>query len=173
MSVWLLLGALLAARAEVIDRVVAVVDGQPILDSEVRLEEWMTGLDPASVPFLRDVPRDPLQHAIDAALIRRAASDVALYEPPRDAVRERLERIRLRFDDREEWSAFLAEWGLDEARLEAVVRRRMVVERYLARNLVADPADGGAWRAECEALLAQLRPRVRVRLIPAGEPSAE
>jgi hypothetical protein len=43
----------------------------------------------------------------------------------------------------------------------------MVVERYLSRNLTEDPARRDEWLAACDALLEELRPRFRIRHIPA------
>ena len=94
----------------------------------------------------------------------------ALYQPTREAVAARVEALHATFSDAGGWSAFLVQNGLDEARLSASLKRRMVVEKFLLRTLQASPADREAWLAQCAALLEQLRPRVRIRAVSAGGP---
>lgn len=65
--------------------------------------------------------------------------------------------------------ALLARWGLDERGMSSVLKRRLVVEAYLSRNL-RTPAGDPTWAAECDALVAQLRARVRVRAVPEVSP---
>ena len=63
------------ARAETVDRVVAVVDGEPILASDLALDEALRDIDPSPIPFWR-ASADPLETAIEVVLIRHLASDV-------------------------------------------------------------------------------------------------
>lgn len=163
---WLL--ALGLASAEVVDRVVAVVEGLPVLASEVRLEEAIAPIDPSPVPFWTS-SSDFQRTSIDAVVLRYVAADVALYQPSRDALAERVRALREAFADQAGWSVFLAAHGLDESRIEVIVRRRMIVERFLLRNVQTDPADKGSWLAESAELIAQLRPRVRIRLVAPRE----
>jgi hypothetical protein len=164
---WVLLLGL--ARAEVVDRVVAVVEGLPVLVSEIGLEAAITAIDPSQIPFW--AAADPERTAIDGVIVRYVAADVALYQPSRDAVAERVDALRNTFPDPASWGLFLAAHGLDEARIEVVVRRRMIVERFLLRNVQSNPAERDAWLAECEDLVARLRPQIRLRMIPAREPA--
>lgn len=160
---WLLLPT---ARADVVDRVVAVVGDQVLLASEVRLEGELARLDESPLPFWDPDRGTALQRLLDAAAIRRSASDLDLYEPHDEAVRDRLEALRSRFPRRADWEEFLARWGLDEPGLLAILRRRMIVERYLLRNLQIRPDDREAWLQAAEQLLARLRARYEVRAIP-------
>ncbi|MEQ1571327.1 MAG: hypothetical protein ABMA64_37210 [Myxococcota bacterium] len=150
------------ARAEVVDRVVAVVKGQPVLASDVRLDELLAPFDPAPVPFWT-TGRPAEEVEIDAAIVRWVASDVSLYQPSHEAIAERVAALRAEFGPR--WEGFLADHGLDQERLTLTVRRRMVVERYLLRTLQADPADRAAWTAASEAVLVELRAEIPVRRI--------
>jgi hypothetical protein len=162
---WLLI---VLARAEVVDRVVAVVRGQPVLASDVQVDELLAPIDPAPVPFWTS-GRPAQDIAIDAVIVRSVAEDVALYQPTREAVAERLGALRTAFGPR--WPAFLGAHGLDQDRIELAIRRRMVVERFLLRSLQADPTDRGAWLAEADAVLARLRQEIPVRIVPPrGEP---
>jgi hypothetical protein len=162
---WLLT---VAAHAEVVDRVVAVVGDRPLLASEIAIQADIARIDPSS--RLPPPPADPTGWAIDAARIRAVAEDVNLYDPADDEVRERIDGLRDTFADRGAWTTFLTRRGLDETRLEPMVRRQLVVERYLLRNVQADPSDPDAWAAAVEQFLAPLRERVPVRLVPPSPP---
>jgi len=163
----LLLSHAVAAPPEraLVDRVVASVDRDLVLASEIVLGRELAALDPGPLPFWsRSI--DPTEQRIDATLIRAAASDIGLYQPGATEVQERLETVRAAFVDRNAWQTFLARHGFDELALQEELRRRMVVERFLARNLTNDPAERTAWFASAEALISSLRPRYRIRRIP-------
>jgi hypothetical protein len=174
------------ARAEVVDRLVAVVAAEPLLSSQVRLDRDLAPVDPSPVPFWRMSPAAPeredgppvdVQRSIDALVLRETASDVALYQPTREQLTARIAALAQAFggDDegRDRWETFLATHGLDPQRLESVVRRRMVVERFLLRNLQGSPDDPAAWTAECRAMVAALRARTRIRTVEALESGDE
>jgi hypothetical protein len=164
---WSLLVAV-AAHAEVIDRVVAVVDDRPLLASEIALQADLARLD----PHTKWAPGagDPTAWAIDGARIRSVAERVSLYDPSDEEVRARIEGLRDVFTDRGAWTAYLTRHGLDEIHLDPFVRRQLVVERYLLRNVPADPADPQAWAAAVDAFLAPLRERVPARIVPPATP---
>jgi hypothetical protein len=165
MSWWLVP---VAAHAEVVDRVVAVVGDRPLLASEIAIQAELARRDPSS--RLPPPPDDPTAWAIDNARIRGVAEHVDLYDPSAEEVRTRIDGLSDTFPDRGAWTAFLTRLGLDEPRLEQMVRRQLVVERYLLRNLQADPGDPEAWAAAVESFLGPLRDRVQVRLVPASAP---
>ncbi|MBW1877331.1 MAG: hypothetical protein JRI25_05410 [Deltaproteobacteria bacterium] len=161
----LLLSLFGGARAEVVDRVMYVVEDQLVLQSDVQLNAAINPLDASPSPFWSRPGADPEQQMVDAAILRHLAGNVALYQPSDDEVRTRTEAIRARFLDRASWQVFLEGWGLDERSFRSVIRRRMVVERYLARNLRADPADPEEWWAATTAVLEEVRVRVRIRRV--------
>lgn len=164
-----------AAHAEVVDRLVAVVGAELVLASDIALDAELADVDPSTLPFWRRGQPDARQ--IAAAVIRTAAGDIGLYRPSEEAVRERVLAVRDAFVQRhvaregraEDWDAFLARWGLDEETFAPILRRRLIVEAYLARNLKSS-VDDPAWGAECDALVAQLTTRVRVRIAPGAAP---
>ena len=141
MAAWLLASP---AYAEVVDRVIAA-------------------LDPS---FWDRERRPPVDRLVDAAVIRELAGDVSLYQPSDEALALRMDAIRALFPDRSAWERFLESWGLDEDALRGIVRRRMLVERYLARNVPVATADREAWWQAYDAFVAPLRERYRIRLIP-------
>jgi hypothetical protein len=158
-----------AAHAQVVDRLVAVVGGATVVTaSDVELEVALAPLDASELPFWRH--GDAAERLVDAALLRTAAADIALYQPTADAIRARTDAIHARFASDADWTRFRNRWGLDDAALAVVVRRRMVVERFLQRNLKADPAAEEAWLGEAHALLAGLEGRIPVRRITGESP---
>lgn len=182
---WLVAGALVLALApapaigEVIDRVLAVVDRQVIMLSDVRAAIDL-GLVMASG-----------EPAVLEALVKRALvlAEVARYAPPEpDAadIDERLAGIEARLGI-DAFGAALRRSGLDRQRLRALLRQDALVESYLTQrfSVTAMPTDeqvqayyrerpgefGGAASAEgpSEAVLAVARERLtaerRARLV--------
>lgn len=168
---WILSLTLISASAEIVDRVVADVSGQLILTSDVQLEVLLSERDPLATPFWHPGWHAPIDRLVDAAIVRQASADVGLYDPDREAVVARLQAIKARFPTGA-WAELLAVAGADEAQIEIVVRRRLMVDRYLQRNLLTDPAEIEAWQAEAEQHLIALRRRVRIRKIPPRTPGA-
>jgi hypothetical protein len=153
------------AHAETVDRVVAVVETELVLLSDLRLDAALSPVDAGALPFWREARPLPEDKLIDAAMLRVLAGDLALYQPQDEAVRERLRGVRAAFEAPSAWPAFLEAHGLTEEALAEVLRRRMVVERVLQRNLTANPADPVAWWAELEDFLGGVRARTRVRRV--------
>lgn len=156
-------------RAEVLDRVVAVVEGQPVLSSDVAIAAELARLDPNT--RLPPPNGDVTMWAIDMVVVRSLAESVKLYSPSAREVQERIDGLRSTFPDRGSWTRFLARHGLNEPRLEPMMRRQLVVERFLLRNIQADPDDRVAWNAEAESLLAALRNSKPSRIVPVAAPS--
>lgn len=156
------------ARAEIVDRVIAVVgtEGEQVVTaSDVALEGALAPLDRGPTPFWVGVHDDASERLIEAAVVRAAAADVALYQPSPDEVTARVQAFLERVGDAAARQAFQARWGLDDAGLAVAIRRRMVVERYLTRNLPTPPTDAEAWLAEVHDALEALALRVPVRRI--------
>lgn len=154
------------AQAEVIDRVVAVVEEQLITASDVALEGDILRYDASPVPFWSRRHGDALHRLIDAAVIRELTGDVALYRPTDEQVGARVEAMRDRFDDRARWQAFLSSRGLDEDGLRVLIERRMIVESYLTRNIAIPVSQDDAFVAAVEALLDPVEKRLRIREVP-------
>lgn len=156
-------------EARLLDRVVAVVGDRVITSSDVALEEILFERDPPRVALLRVGGRDALDRLIEAALIRQAAGEVAIYQPSAAEVRERLATLRSTWEDPAAYVLFLSTWGLDEGSLAGMLFTRMVVERYAHRNIgLAAESDGlsaDEARARLDAWLAARRAEVTVRKI--------
>ena len=154
------------AHANVVDRIVAVVEKDLVMHSDVRFEEIVSGIDPSEHPFWSQQRSTPTQRLIDAAVIRKLAGSVSLYSPPPEAVVARLSQIRARFGAEAGWQNFLEFWGLNDVNFARLLRRRMIVERYPNRNLPPSDVQNGDWEREFEALMEQVRGRFRIRMVP-------
>jgi parvulin-like peptidyl-prolyl isomerase len=170
----LLTGAL--TSAQLIDRVLAVVAGEPITLSDV-LGALRFGLVPQAPS-----KEGPTQAALNALVDRQLQLiEVNRYLPPEPteaAMQERLGQIRARFTDEAAFEAALKETGLTVAQLRARVRDNLRIESYLLQRF------GGGYQPSEEELLrfyrandfsrggavrpyAEVRDEVRRRLIEA------
>jgi len=107
----LVLGAM-GARAEVVERIQAVVDGRPLMLSEVRLIEKLQGLDRAGA----------LEALIDEQLMLREASRMAESAVTADDEQRGYESLRARIP---------AASSFPEADLRRLVRRQTAILKYV------------------------------------------
>jgi hypothetical protein len=114
LALWLVLGpAAVIAAAEPIERILAVVDGRPLMLSEVRLLERLRGLTPSAA----------LEALIDEALMFREASRL----PASLATAEDTERAHASLVQRLGEPAGVLEDGLKR-----LARRETAIVKYLA-----------------------------------------
>lgn len=154
--VWMLLAVI--ARAEPVDRVVAVVADEIVLASDAALIRALSSADPEGLSFW-----ERPEAAIEAALIRAAAGDLALYRPERPAVERRVTLVEGALGDEH---PLRSEWNVDRGVLRTLVRRRMVVEAWLLRNVTVPPSADARFAEETAVLLEELGRRLRVRRTP-------
>lgn len=147
----------------VVDRIVAVVGERLVLQSDLDLEQALSPLEDSPVAALMGPSADPLQVVIDRAIIRGLAGNAAIYVPSDTDVRDRVTTIRSHFADDTAWNAFLLVHGLDADRLASLLYSRLVVDRYIERNL--QQAERGA--AAYAEWISHHRARVPIRLVPA------
>lgn len=164
---WLLLLTPPEARAEVADRLISVVGEGLVTQSDLDFERAFAPLDHSPVPAFEAPDADPLQRLEDYRRLRQLAGDLLVFRPPPDAVDARVQAVRDAFLDEARYRAFLTRWGLDEAGLREQVYARLVVERYVERNLgVPAPGDRPEdWVTRYEAWMAPRRaaqPALRV-----------
>ena len=161
----LVLLALFAAhpRAEIIDRILAVVAGDPILLSDA-LAAQRFGL--VEVP---PGTADPMRATIDLLIDRRLQlSEVNRYLPPEptpEQMEARIEAVRSRFPSPAAFDAALAEGGLTMELLTARVREALRIESYRNQRFAValQPTDEE---------LVQVLPLARAGLYRAGTASA-
>jgi len=163
-----MLSAVQTAWAGVVDRIEVVVEDQLVMTSDLAVDSILQRLDDSPSPFWRDPPADPAKRLADAALMRHLASDLAIYQPSQAEVQRRLDALVLgQFENRRAWLQFVEQWGLDEASVRTLLKRRLLVERYLRRNLVVPPEDLELWWSAYERLMATERARARIRFVDA------
>lgn len=155
-----------ARSSPVVERVVAVVDTELVLLSEVRLEAWLADHDTPPLPAWSARQPDPVARAIDQATVHRAAGDVALYRPADDAVARRFEAVRRRFDTRAAWAEALRALGTNEDGVRQGLERRMLAEAWLRQKVPARPAQPEAWALALTRALATVRAQWPARAVP-------
>jgi hypothetical protein len=136
-----LLGLALAApamaqeEAAVVDRILVVVDEDPILESEV---DQVIGLG-----LVERRPEEPdeeyrrrvLKRLIDQRLRFHEIDRFGFGELPIDEVERQFVGFRAGFGSAEEFAARLAELGLDETTLKQLVARQIMVVTYVEERL--------------------------------------
>lgn len=132
-----LMGALCltgAARAETIDRVLAVVAGQLITLSDVTAARDL-GLQ--SSDGAADPVRAVLTKLIDRELMLAEVDRYAPPEPTSEAVDREVQRVRARFPSQAAFDAALARSGIDEKHLRETLRQDLRMRAYLDQRFVA------------------------------------
>jgi hypothetical protein len=139
----LILASLSAAPAQIIDRVLAVVAGEPITLSDVNAAVRLgyVALDAGA--------KDPIQAALTALIEHRLQLiEVNRYVPPEPTpaqIEARLADVRARLGSPEALAAALVETGVNEEQLRAQIRDVLRIESYHRQRF-----GGGAPPAEDE-----------------------
>jgi hypothetical protein len=129
------------SNAVVLDRVVAVVNNQAILASDVEDEVRLSVLDPGRAGLGTLTPKIALEQLISRALIQQQIrqEDAQAVQPSQAEVDARLKEIRrevpacvhLNCASEEGWKAFLAARGLTSERVETYLRYRIQILRFV------------------------------------------
>jgi len=123
------------SAGEVIDRVVATVNGQPILQSDwevaIRCEAF---LDQRPLQFTESSARATLDRLIDQELLRQQIRSFQLKPPDANVLRDRTAEIRSQIagaktDDG--WKAALARYGLTQDEIEARLADQEEILRFI------------------------------------------
>lgn len=165
-----------AGRAEIIDRILAVVEGQLITLSDVRAVTRL-GLEPG-VGEGGDAVRRVLDALIDRQLV---LVEVERYAPPEPApalIERRVKAIHARFPDMLAFVTTLHQVGMTEEHLHRYVRDALRIDAYLQQRFTAtlQPSDdeiAAYYRLHAEdftrdgklAPYAEVRAEARARLI--------
>jgi peptidyl-prolyl cis-trans isomerase SurA len=138
----LLLLSILAGVAyagDVVDRIVATVNGHVILQSDwddaVRFEAFMEGR-PLGQVTDQDRGR-ALDRLIDQELLREQAQGVDAPAPPSEEVNERIDELKAEHDCKTDssWQATLTKYGFNQNELETRVARDMATLRQVEARL--------------------------------------
>jgi hypothetical protein len=146
-----------AYAAEVIDRVLAVVAGELIMQSDVRAGREL-GL--VATGDAADPDRAVLSQLIDRALILDEVERYAPPEPAAEAIDRAFRGVRAKFASDEAFEAALARVGFDEPQLRAVLRQNLRIRAYLDQRFAGDTPERG--EAIIAAWVAGLRGRATI-----------
>jgi peptidyl-prolyl cis-trans isomerase SurA len=126
--------------AVVLDRVVAVINGSVILQSDVTEEMGYAILQPFTVDSARNTPERALQRLIDRDLILQQMQTAQTVTPPTpEEVQQRITQLRGLIPDCVQyhcqtdagWLAFLQAKGLTEKEVEAHWAQRMLILSFI------------------------------------------
>jgi len=150
------------------DRIEVVVGDRLVTHSDIALErELLARGDGIMADYYAGMSvRDTL---VDATILRTLASDLEMYQPQSEQVRERLEKIKETWFEPAAYADFLLTYGLTENRLEGILYSRLVVERYVERNAPKVEGPPEAVRTAYHEWMAERRTRLPVRLINTSE----
>ena len=133
-GVCLLLLIAVPARAEIIDRVLAVVGGQLITLSDVTAARDLRLVPPEQTA---DPIRAILSKLIDRELVLAEVERYAPPEPTAEAVDVEVRRVRARFDSDAAFDAALTRSGMDEKHLRETLREDLRIRAYLDQRFSA------------------------------------
>jgi len=108
--------------------------------------------------------KDVSRWLVDMAIVRALAGDVRVYEPTRQDVADALERFAESFGDAATYRQFLERSGLSQERLQSLLTTRLIVERYIQRNVGLGLADAEL-AARFDVWIAERRQQVAIREI--------
>ena len=160
---WSSLAAAEGPSSDVVDRIVAVVGERLVLQSDIQLELALSELHPGELSQLQPPQIDPIQTAVDRAILRGLAGNAPIYAPSDAQVQTLIATMAARFPTAEAWERFLLLNGLDADRIASLMYSRLVVDRYLQRNL--QRVSGESDRTSYDAWMAMHRVRTPVRLV--------
>ena len=124
-----------AARAEIIDRMLALVGGELILLSDANAAVKFGLIEVRSIADENDL-RSALNALVDRQLQLFEVNRYLPPEPPAPAVAARLEAVRARLGEAG-FRAALAETGMTEAQVQSRIRDNLRIESYRAQRFGA------------------------------------
>jgi hypothetical protein len=127
--------------APIIERILAVIAGSIVTLSDVHAAIRLGLVDPGAAV---DPVAAALEQVIERSLMLIEVERYAPGEPDQEAVSARLRELHARFATDEARQRSLAAYGLTDARLAAIARDELRLERYLAQRF----ASGGVARDE-------------------------
>lgn len=126
--VWL--GSVRPARAEIVDRIVAIIDREVVTLSEAEQAIAIARVRSGERPALVDV----VERLIEARLVEREVERFSDEPVPTELVDAAVEELRSRFEDDESFLSALGKSGLTQESLRSELRRQLSISRYLERR---------------------------------------
>jgi peptidyl-prolyl cis-trans isomerase SurA len=136
LALWIIGSGVIASGGEVIDRIVAIVNGNPLLQSDVELELHFQELAAGrAVPqsFSAEQKRAALEQLIDRELIREEMEHTEMPAVPDTQIASHIEDIRKQYpgvDKAGVWNSILAAHGMS-----AAVLQQEIVEQVQSLRL--------------------------------------
>jgi hypothetical protein len=124
------------AAAEIIDRVLAVVSGAVIMQSDVLAAFELGVLAPGTTD---DPMAAVLSQLIDRQLILAEVDRYVPPEPSADAIERAAQEVRARFATAAAYESALARSGMGEARLRRMLRDELRIRTYLDERFAVPP----------------------------------
>jgi hypothetical protein len=123
------------ASAEIIDRVLAVVGGVVITQSDATaaFELGLVSIGPTDDPLAT-----ALSKLIDRQLMLTEVERYAPPDPPEEAVDRLVESVRSKFPASGAYTAALNRSGVDEARLRQILRDQIRIDAYLEQRFTSE-----------------------------------
>ena len=135
-SRWCIVHRRRSRRAEIIDRVLAVVSGAVIMQSDV-LAAFELGM---VAPGTTDDPMAAvLSQLIDRQLMLAEVDRYVPPEPSADAIDRAAQQVRARFATASAYDAALARSGMGEERLRRLLRDELRIRAYLDERFIVPP----------------------------------
>ena len=151
-----------APAPQIIDRIMVVVDQRVITASDLELSMALDAREDVQVVGLSGPTDDAMARLINRRVLFAQAGSVGVYQPTEAETRSRMARLKSQWPALSEAQQFMQRHGLDDAQLMRTLSERMVVERYIRRNLPGKN-DQGPTAAEFQAWMTQQRRGVRIR----------
>ncbi|MEE8526633.1 MAG: hypothetical protein V3T72_22075, partial [Thermoanaerobaculia bacterium] len=134
-----------AGPMTLVDRIVAVVDEDPVFLSDVERIIGLGLAEPAAGETSAQLRRRVLDGLVDQRLRFHEVERYDFGPLPLEQIEDRLEEIRSRFPDRQSFAARLSELGLSEPGLRHILTRQLRVLIYVQERLTprvfVDPED--------------------------------
>ncbi|HEX6774131.1 MAG TPA: hypothetical protein VF126_19005 [Acidobacteriaceae bacterium] len=133
--------AALHEKPLLLDRAVAVINGEMILASDVREQQEFAVFEPYGMPGGQFTPLEAMQHIVNRKLLLDQMEDQQLTEPPTDEeVDRRIDELRKhipacaeqRCETEEGWRRFLAAHGLTEQEMHKRWKERIQLLDFIS-----------------------------------------
>lgn len=121
------------AHAELVDRIVAIIDREVVTLSEAEQARAVT----ASRTGRKVELVDAVERLIESRLVGREVERFSSEPVPRELVDQAFGEVRSAFATEEEFRAMLSSTGLSEEELRSELERQLEVNRYLERRFRA------------------------------------
>jgi peptidyl-prolyl cis-trans isomerase SurA len=122
-----------------LDRAVAVINGQVILASDVREQQRFAAFEPLSAPGGEFTPMQAMQHIVNRTLLLDQMQEQELAPPTDEAVNEQIAQLRAHIpacagqscETEQGWQRFLEKQGVTEEELHTRWKQRMEILDFI------------------------------------------